>query len=90
MRVINKLKIHLGFSQISARDTGKKREGIPDWESVKTWLDPEVSVPFPAEEEKEEIKIENKEIEKLEKYDVKPDESFWEMFPKKDLPGNRA
>ena len=74
-------KNNLGFSQISARDTGKKRKGIPDWESVETWLDPEVNVPYPAEEEKEEIKIEHKEIERLEKYDVKPDESVWEMFP---------
>ena len=83
---MNRPKIYLGFSQISARDTGKKREGIPDWESVKTWLDPEISTSYPAEEEKEEIKIEHKEIEKLEKYDVKPEESFWRMFPKKDLP----
>jgi len=68
------------------QENGKRRNGIPEWETVENWIDPGKKATYPEEEKKSEIKIENECIPQLERYDVDPGNEFWELFPKKDLP----
>ena len=68
------------------QENGKRRNGIPEWETVENWIDPGKKATYPEEEKKSEIKIENECIPQLERYDVDPGEEFWKLFPKKDLP----
>ena len=60
--------------------------GIPAWSSVEEWLDHTNTPVYPADEEVGKISIENVDIPILDNYENGADESFWEKFPKKDVP----
>ncbi len=61
--------------------------GLPnDWERVKIWLT-DVNIPKPSKMEDIPLgKRKNTEIETLKNYHSEPNPSFWQNFPKSDLP----
>ena len=67
-------------------ETGRNRLGFPEWRKVSQWLNKEITAPYPAQEEPRMPDIKNPELPVLDSYDGVANESFWEKFPKKDLP----
>ena len=65
---------------------GRERLGYPEWRKVSQWLNKEITAPYPAREEPKLLGIKNPEIPVLKKYDGIASDTFWEKFPKKDLP----
>jgi len=60
--------------------------GVPEWQWVKDWLDTSTEALRPQEEKSESIKIEHEELPLREDYTSGADDSFWDLFPKRDLP----
>ena len=61
--------------------------GVPyEWRIIEEWLNPENNITYPAEQETSMFEKKNAEIPKLDRYDVPPDPSFWDNFPKRELP----
>jgi len=71
---------------LTARLTGRRRLGIPEWQHVQHWLNKEKEASLPAEKTAQSYKLENKDIPILESYEECPDSTFWEKFPKNELP----
>ena len=65
---------------------GRERQGIPEWERVKHWLNPDSSAVYRKEEKAVHAKLENPELATLDNYEVPPREEFWNNFPKRKLP----
>ena len=76
----------LGLSFFQARRNFQEKMGIPAWTSVEEWLDHTNTPVYPTDEEVGKISIENVDIPILDNYENGADESFWEKFPKKDVP----
>ena len=67
-------------------ESGRNRLGYPEWRKVSQWLNKEITAPYPAQEEHKMPEIKNPELPVLDSYNGVANESFWEKFPKKDLP----
>ena len=55
---------------------GRERQGIPEWERVKHWLNPDSSAVYRKEKEAVHAKLENPELATLDNYEVPPGEEF--------------
>ena len=64
----------------------RKRVGFPDWERVSYRLDDDVEAEGPGAEKVKSPAIKNTEIRILDNYEVDPEYSFWENFPRRSLP----
>ena len=64
----------------------RERLGFPEWRKISAWLDSEISAVYPQPVTEELPELKNKEIPELACYDGFAEESFWEKFPKRELP----
>ena len=64
----------------------RERLGFPEWRKISAWLDSEISAVYPQPISEELPELKNKEIPELACYDGFAEESFWEKFPKRELP----
>ena len=64
----------------------RQRGGFPDWERVSHWLDDDVEAEGPGAEKVKSPAIKNTEIRILDNYEVDPEDSFWDNFPRRSLP----
>ena len=53
---------------------------------MRNWLDESVLATYPDEKPVDICEIKNSEIPILKNYEGTADESFWEQFPKRDIP----
>ena len=60
--------------------------GFPAWREVCDWLNKDILAPEPEEASVSVSAVKNLEIPRLVNYNECPDNSFWEKFPKRDLP----
>ena len=65
---------------------GRESLGFPGWREVCDWLNEDILAPEPDEAVMSMSAVKNHEIPKLGSYSEIPDSSFWDNFPKKELP----
>ena len=81
-----KLSDRIDGSFFLALMRGRERRGFLGWDLVSEWLDPEVVTDYPEDVEVKYPGIKNPEVQRLHNYEEIPDESFWDSFPKFDMP----
>ena len=64
--------------------------GFPEEKIVKSWLNESVLAAYPDERPVDICEIKNSEIPILKNYEGTADDSFWEQFPKRDIPVNAS
>ena len=65
---------------------GRESLGFPGWREVCDWLNEDILAPEPDEAVMSMSAVKNHEIPKLGSYSEIPDSSFWDNFPKMDIP----
>jgi hypothetical protein len=60
--------------------------GLPDWDTVEYWMDPNTPIPDPGEYSKKIGKPKCPEIPILDSYRFPPSPGFWHHFPSHPLP----
>ena len=62
--------------------------GFPKKKIVESWLSEYEMAAYPGEKPVDTCEIKNREIPILRNYEGTADDSFWEKFPKRDIPEN--
>ena len=71
----------------SACQAGRVKLGFPaDWSRVDSWLSPDQKPSYPSDAVAESLERKYPDIPILEDYSKVPNKSFWDNFPKRDLP----
>ena len=64
----------------------RERLGFPELGIADRWLNDKIEASFPDEASAKLCALKNSEIPILEDYECLPDKSFWDNFPKRELP----
>ena len=68
----------------------RERIGFPDSDVAEVWINREIGISLPAEPVQKGGEFKNKEVPILDSYEVPPDQSFWDKFPRRELPDSAS
>ena len=64
--------------------------GFPEPDVAEVWINREIGISLPAEPVQKGGEFKNKEIPILDSYEVPPGQSFWDKFPRRELPDSAS
>lgn len=67
-------------------DPARHKLGLPNWTTVKAWMDPLAEAPVPGKTTPPAVQLKCPEIPELNTYRFPPPTGFWNHFPSQPLP----